>query len=650
MRIKGYRYDGFVLAVSVVAALGFAAYTALTGNYNLALYECAAVFAVLVLFLARAAVAGRRYRRMLTAAAKKADHTDTKILGSLTYPVCVADDELLVTWCNKPFLDEVAGDDFNQYYSAKNFLGNIDPESEDICVPVGDKYFTVFTVPFHRDGKNYTVFELIDNTSLKKTEAEFLRTRPYSIIIDVDNIDNSRSDIKDSEKSAIISRVEELIEEWSEKFGSGVRRISDDRYSVITEKENIDKMIEDKFSIIEQVRNFTYKEKNAGVTLSIGIAPGSTVKEAEKAARKAFDMAIGRGGDQAALLAPDGSYTFFGGVSASAEKYSKTQTRVLAGNLAAEIKSSSAVLAMGHAFSDFDSVGGAVGIAAAARALGVPAYVVINRDTTLALSLVESLEKGGFPDMFIGAEKAAKLIGRKTLMVLVDTHVAAMSEYPELFEKCADRIIIDHHRLAAGSYDSEVKLYHSPTASSCCEMITEYISYVLDDTQVSPETAQALLSGIMLDTKNFVIRSGARTFGAAAYLKERGANLVDTKKLFNSSFEEVKYKNAVVDSAVFVGECAIAQVPGQISEARLIASKSADELLGISGVKASFVIYETDGGVSVSARSLGEINVQLIMEALGDGGHRTMAAARMELSPQEAKEKLIETLDNMIDK
>ena len=647
MKIRGYRYDGLVFAAALIVALGFAAYTALSDNYNLALCECAAVLAVVVLFLIRALFARRRYRRMLYIAAKKADHTDTKVLESFSYPVCIADEDSLVTWCNKAFADEVAGDELNQSYSVKRFLGSADPEAGDVCVSVGDKYFNVYSFPFHRDGRNYTVYELTDNTRLKKTEEEYIKSRPYSIIIDVDNIDNSRSDIKDSEKSAIISRVEAMIDEWSEKFSSSVRRISDDRYSIITEKENIDAMAEDKFSIIGKVRDFTYKDRNAGVTLSIGVAPGETIMLAEKAARKAFDIAIGRGGDQAALLMPDGSYTFFGGVSSSAEKYSKTQTRVLAGNLAADLRNSSSVFVMGHAFSDFDSLGGALGVAVMARALGVPAYVVVNKETTLALSLVDFIETSELFDIFMPAEKAMRSAGRKSLAVLVDTHIVSMSDYPELFEKCESHMIIDHHRLAAGNYDSDIKIYHSPTASSSCEMITEYISYTLDYSKVSASLSQALLSGIMLDTKNFVIRSGARTFSAAAYLKERGANLVETKKLFNSSFDDIKLKNSVVDSAEFYKNCAVARVPDNIPDSRLIAAKAADDLLGVSGVKASFVLYESSGAVSISARSLGEINVQLIMESLGGGGHRTMAAARLETSVQEAEKMLYEAIDKM---
>jgi c-di-AMP phosphodiesterase-like protein len=320
---------------------------------------------------------------------------------------------------------------------------------------------------------------------------------------------------------------------------------------------------------------------------------------------------------------------------------------VLAGNLAAELKSSGQVFVMGHAFSDFDSLGGALGVAVMARSLGVPAYAVVNKETTLALSLVEFAESGELSDILIPFEKAVRSVGKKSLAVLVDTHIPSMSDYPELFEKCEKRVIIDHHRLAAGKYDSDIKIYHSPTASSACEMITEFISYTLDDSKVSASLAQALLSGIMLDTKNFVIRSGARTFSAAAYLKERGANLVETKKLFNASFDDIKLKNSVVDSAEFYKNCAVACVPDNVPDNRLIAAKAADDLLGVSGVKASFVLYETRGAVSVSARSLGEINVQLIMEALGGGGHRTMAATRLENTKQEAEKMLYEAIDKM---
>ena len=647
MKLKGFRYDGFVIALALISALGFAAYTAISGNTRLALFECAAIAGVFVLFLVRALLGKRRYRRMLKRAAKKIDRSDSKVLESLSYPVCVADEDGLVTWCNDYFAADVAGADLSQSYSVDRFLKGADPDSGNVCVPVGDKYFTIFSSHYHRDGKNYTVYELIDNTDLKKTEAEYFGSRPYSLIIEADNIDDSRSDFKDSEKTAIKSRVEAMIDEWSEKFDSGVRRISDDRYSIITEKKNIDMMVADKFSIVDSVRNFTYKDKNAGVTLSIGIAPGDSIRSAEKAARKAFDMALGRGGDQVALRLEDGSYKFFGGVSGSAEKYSKTKSRMLAKNLASEIQASSNVIVMGHANSDFDSVGAAVGVVTMAKALGVPANIVINKSSSLALPLVEMMKNSGMGDMFITFEQAERMLGRKSLMILVDTHIIEFSEYQELFAKCEKRTIIDHHRLIAGTTDRERIVYHEPNASSTCEMVTEYISYTLDDSLVSKEVAQALLSGIMLDTKNFVLRAGARTFEAAAYLKERGADLVEVRKLFDSSFETNKYKNNVVNEAITYKNCAIATVPEGAPESRIIAAKAADELLGISGIKASFVIYTLPDGVSISARSLGEMNVQLIMEEMGGGGHKTMAATKFAGTADEAQNALREIIDKI---
>ena len=644
MKIKGFRYDGAVFAAVLLTAVGFTGYTALTGQRTLALWEFGAIVVLLAFFLFRALFAKRRYRKMLAAAAKKLDHTDPKVLSSFKYPVCVCDGDSRVTWCNELFANEIAGGDLTQSYSANRFLKGKDPDEGDVCVKVGEKYFSVFCSHFHKNGFNYTVYELIDNTELKSIEAEFYRTRPYSILIEVDNIDDTRSDLKDSEKTQIKSRVEALLDDWGESFNSNVRRISDDRYSVITEKSNVDKMIEDKFSIIDTVRAFEYKDKNAQVTLSVGIAGGSTVQEAEKASRKAFDTALGRGGDQAALRNEDGSYKFFGGVSGSAEKYSKTRARMLAANLAEAIKSSGNVLIMGHANSDFDSLGSAVGVAAVAKSLGVEVNVAINRETSLALPLVDMLSENGESELFVGREQAEKLVGKKTLVVLTDTHVAEMSEFPQIFASAENRIIIDHHRLIAGAADKEIKLFHEPNASSASEMVTEYITYVLDDSKVSKPVAQALLAGIVLDTKSFVLKTGARTFEAAAYLKNRGADPVLVKKLFASSFEINKIKNDTVNSASVYDCYAVSQLTEKTDSARLIAAKAADELLGLEGVKASFVIFELDGFACVSARSFGEINVQLIMEALGGGGHKTMAAARLQSSPENAKQELMKVI------
>ena len=260
------------------------------------------------------------------------------------------------------------------------------------------------------------------------------------------------------------------------------------------------------------------------------------------------------------------------------------------------------------------------------------------------------MENSGMGDMFITFEQAERMLNRKSLMILVDTHIIEFSEYSELFAKCEQRTIIDHHRLIAGTTDRERIVYHEPNASSTCEMVTEYISYTLDDSLVSKEVAQALLSGIMLDTKNFVLRAGARTFEAAAYLKERGADLVEVRKLFDASFETNKYKNNVVNEAITYKNCAIATVPEGAPESRLIASKAADDLLGISDIKASFVIYTQQEGVSISARSLGEMNVQLSMEAMGGGGHKTMAATNFAGTADEAQNALREIIDKITEK
>lgn len=647
MKLKGFWYDSLLIILSVSAAAAFAVYTGLKVDMRLALTEAVVILAVVIFGLVRALLANRQYERMLKKASQRMDYSNSKVLSTLPYPSAVCNEKGFVTWCNNLFNTEIADGDISQSFNIGKIIPNTDA-SGNIYAKVGEKYYSVFTLNFHKDGENYRVFNFLDSTYLKQTEEKYKSTRPYVIVIETDNIDDFRSDFRDSEKTEIKGRMESMIDEWCDKFNSVAKRISDDRLMIITEKNNVDAMRNEKFSILANVRDFEFKNKNAGVTLSVGISGGNTIKDAEKGARKAIEMALGRGGDQVALRGPDGSYEFVGGVSRSAEKYSKTRARMRANKLCSEICDSSNVLVCGHKYSDYDAIGAAVGVALIARFNNIPAYVVTNQNQTLAKPLIDKLVKNGFSELFIDEDEANKLINKKTFLVLVDTHLPSFAECPNLFDKCERYAIIDHHRLSAKVNEDDKHLLHNPTASSACEMVTEYISYTVDDNSVPSAIAEALLSGIMLDTKNFVSRTGVRTFQAAAYLKERGANIVSVKKLFSNSIEITKIKSEVMGKAEQYKNCAISFVSEGTADSRIIAAQAADDLLSTIGIEASFVIYFDGQKTCISARSLGEVNVQLIMEALGGGGHQTMAACQLiDKSMIEAKSLLIKEIDKI---
>ena len=650
MKLKGFWYDGVLILFSLIAALAFTGYTAMKGDSALALAELIAIAAVGCFAVVRILMSRKKYRRMMKRASEKMDYSDTKVLSSFPFPAAVCDEDGFVKWCNDSFVSEISDGEITQSFNIGSIVA-LNAHFPDIYAKVDDKYFTAYTLDFHKDGNKYAVYCFIDITDLKQTEFKYNSTRPYVIVIETDNIDDSRSDFRDSEKSEIKGRMETMIADWCDRYDSVSKRISDDRLMIVTEKKNVDRMREDKFSILSDIRKFEYKEKNAGITISVGVSFGDTIKTAEKNAKKALDMALGRGGDQVAFRKEDGSYEFMGGVSRSAEKYSKTRARMRANKLAGEIRESSNVIICGHRFSDYDSLGASVGVAGIALSCDVPAYIVINKDESLAGMLISRLQKNGFENVLIDKSSAEKLVNRKTLFVMVDTNTPSFCECPEIFEKCERYAIIDHHRLSPSFKEEDAHLFHNPVASSACEIVTEYITYVVDDFKVSSIIAESLLSGIMLDTKNFISHTGVRTFQAAAYLKERGADVVSVNRLFANSMKITKVKSSVICAAKVFDQYAIASVPPENESSRLIAAKAADELLAASEVEASFVIYRDKNNTCISARSLGEVNVQLIMESMGGGGHQTMAACQLgEISFDEAEEMIIEKINLLCDK
>ena len=339
-----------------------------------------------------------------------------------------------------------------------------------------------------------------------------------------------------------------------------------------------------------------------------------SLPEVEEWARKALDMALGRGGDQVAVKQKDDTYEFFGGISNGVEKRDKVRTRVIAATLSDHIKSSDNVLIMGHRYSDLDSVGASIGMwSVVTKALKKTAFVVVNQSQTLASPMISSMQSEEYKNMFISCADAESMVTPKTLLIILDTHSQDFVESDELLNAVSRVVIIDHHRLMVKHIENAIVFYHEPYASSTSEMVAELVQYIEDNSLNQPE-AQALMAGIMLDTKNFVLKTGVRTFEAAAYLRSCGADTVEVKRMFSDSIETYKAKYEIVSQAEIFNGCAIAFTDKEFPNVRISSAQAADELLSIKGVNASFVIFPTDNVVNISARSLGDINVQLIME------------------------------------
>lgn len=469
--------------------------------------------------------------------------------------------------------------------------------------------------------------------------------------ISFDNREELARDSSGMEDARISSEVESVLSHWAQEMGGFLKKVSGSRFFMMTDEAHIVAAKEKRFEILDKVREIKTNEGRRA-TVSIGVGRGaSSLEESEHWARQALDMALGRGGDQVAVKQKDDTYEFFGGLSKGVEKRDKVRTRVIAATLSDHVNASDVVLIMGHKFSDLDSVGSAVGMwSAVAKGLGHEAYIVIDREQSLAKQIITSMEKVTQDRrIFIEPWEAMPMITGKTLLIVVDTHSPSFVESPDLLRQVSRVVVIDHHRMMVKHIDNAIVFYHEPYASSASEMVAELVQYISGNC-LSRMEAEALMAGIMLDTKSFVLKTGVRTFEASAYLRRRGADTVEVKRLFSNSIDTYKAKSQLVSSAEIYNNCAIACSAENIPDIRVASAQAADELLSIQGVTASFVLFQTGSTVSISARSLGDVNVQILMEALGGGGHLTMAGAQLANSNlRDARQKLISVLNEQLE-
>ena len=398
------------------------------------------------------------------------------------------------------------------------------------------------------------------------------------------------------------------------------------------------------YDVLDKIRAL---DPSVSLSLSIGIGRGArTLREAQDMAEHALDMAQGRGGDQAAEMTLDG-FTFYGGVSHGVEKRSKVRSRLVADQLVKLIKEADHVVIMGHRMSDLDAIGAAEGVLRICKICDVPAVIAVRRDATLAASLIDALCKAGQKDDFIDPKDALPIISKRTLCIVVDTYQVGLVESKDILEKCGKVAVIDHHRKGVGYIENPALVCHEPYSSSASELVTELLQYVGErDDKPNRIEAEGLLAGILLDTQDFTLHTGVRTFEAAAALRRYGAETERVRRLFDVTMVEYNAKADLVEKAQMYKNCAIS-IGGEVApEARVAIAQAANDLLRIQGVYASFVAVQVGNGVNVSARSMGAVNVQVIMESLGGGGHQTMAAAQLKhITPQAARSRIQDAID-----
>ena len=488
----------------------------------------------------------------------------------------------------------------------------------------------------------------LDITSFENLKDLYTDNQPCIALINVDNFDELMNSAGEGRELAVSAEIDKHVRAWVEGMGAAIARYRDHLYEVAMTYKNYKSLVSNKFEILDEIRQIE-TEADFPATLSIGIGiGGKTIKECEDYAQGALDLALGRGGDQA-VVKNVANFEYYGGKSQSVEKGFKGKSRIIAHALKLLMNQSSKVFIMGHKNPDLDSFGAALGIHRMAKLVGKETYIILNAYNDTMVDMIEDAKKTE-EYTFISTEKALSLADESSLVVVVDTHRPQLVESLELIEKVKRTVVIDHHRMAEDVLPHQIMSYMESYASSASELVAEVVQYANEKSKKKVLTkleADALLAGIMVDTNRFAVKAGVRTFEAASWLRRAGADLINVRRYFQADSESLRVKALCLANAKFhEGGIAMSVCPGENLNSQIINSQVADELLTIKGIKASFVAGRNENGRTViSARSLGDINVQVIMEKFGGGGHLNTAGAQVDDTPEEILEKIKEVLD-----
>ena len=578
------------------------------------------------------------------------DSLTKQAVFKMPFPMVIIKQDGEINWYNSKFIKmlEIEDEPENNILDAISSLNLneiLGAGDEPLKILYRDNYYQVYVNKVKsKDSKDREMLLLywINRTDLKEAKDTIDKEKIATILLYIDNLDEVKSSVEDSLRATITGNVETEIINYFNGYDATVRKYDDDRYLIIANNENLQKIIQKKFDILDRVRDLKV-QSIIPLTLSIAATTdGETPLEQYEIARNTMDIALGRGGDQA-VLRREHNYEYFGGKSKAVEKTTKVKARVVGGALRSLIDDASNVIIMPHKNADMDAIGSAIGVVKLVRMRGKTAYIALNsvnmsiRNIMARLNEEESLKGVVKPEgELIG------LVDEKTLLIVVDHHKKSISEAPDLVDQIKDRVVIDHHRRSGEFIESTELVFLEPYASSTSELVTELFTYMTDNVVLSKFEAEALLAGITVDTKNFTVQTGVRTFEAASMLRRFGADPEVVKKYFKEDYLVIKNRADIVrQSEIFMDDTIIGILEDKVDNSILIAAQAADEMLSINGMKASFVAVKiSNNETHVSARSLGEISVQLIMEKLGGGGHLNQAATRIDLSVDLAVEEL----------
>lgn len=576
------------------------------------------------------------------------------------FPLLIIETDGNIVWRSSKFITEFANVDINNYISdlimdiKDEIEKNKEQKRKTIIrnIEIGKKQYKIqaqFAKTKRSERKKVAEYMLIlyfiDETEKHELIQENENKKTCVGIIMVDNYEEVMQRVDTEQKTQLMAKVESTIYDWVNETNGILVKEDRDTYVYIFEQRNLDKIKEEKFAILDSIKEIVRKDK-IQLTLSIAISnEGETDKDVYKSASAAMDVILGRGGDQA-VIRENGKYQFFGGKAEEVEKRTKVKARIVAHALEELMSECEKVIIMGHTNPDIDAMGSAMGIYRMATSLRKEAFILTDTGVASLKEFIENTQND-YKDVLINKETALSKIDSETLLVVVDTHKKSYVEEPELLNKTNKIVVIDHHRRSADFIDQSILTFQEVYASSASELVTELIQYTQNEVELQQIEAESLYAGIMMDTKNFTFKTGVRTFEAAAYLRRCGVDIIKVKKWFQSDLESYnKISEIVRKSEIIHDTIAISSYEVQEKDTSLICAKAADELLTIGNITASFVLGTMGDKICISGRSIGDINVQMILEKLGGGGHITLAGAQLENKTiEEAKQELIEKIE-----
>ena len=635
------QYRGILIAFGAIAVLGAGAIAFFTGQYVIAASTLGAALVwlgIMALLLHRIA---KKQQARMDRVFRENDSVVASLASNISIPSVIVDLSGRITWRNNAFASLYDGQDIHE------------------VVPEFDGANPIRTLQIELNGSNYQVMNMlvmrekekklvlqywIDRTEAAHYQRLYTEQRPYAAMILVDNYEELLSDTQ-IHSTAVLAEVERLISDLSKRLGGLYRRYDNGRFILILEAKQMQQLEEERFTLLEQAHRIDTGSSSV-VSLSIGFGIAPRLSQSEQDARRALELALGRGGDQ--VVVKDGTdYRFYGGKRQHDPRQSRVKARLFSKALYQLFENSGDVFIMGHRNSDMDCIGAALGIVTCANHVGTHAYIVIDAVNTTIEDAVHTLERSGAGSLIITPDRAMEMMREDSVLVVVDTQRASNTVAPALLSMTEHIVLIDHHRRSADYIDNATLHYLETRASSASEMVTEVMQYFADNVKPAAFTCSALLAGITVDTKQFAFNVGSRTFDAAGYLRRNGADLSSVKQMFQNDYDSyVRCANVVERATIRKSGIAISACDKNAPDSQLLAAQAADELLGIRGIYAAFVLAETDEQTAISGRSYGQINVQVILERLGGGGHLTMAGAQLKgATAEEAIAKLEEAID-----